>query len=228
MGNGRKKNKRPPGKRSNVDNPNRAGLVPRYAGLSKPLPGLEERHRVVMPYAVTINLAPAAGVTTYYSFRGNSVFDPDFSGTGTTALTYSTWSTLYNRYRALGSRIQINAINVGTTAIQLWLEATISNAPPVTSVYTVGQRHVATGITAPGGPAVWQHRASAWTSLIFGVPEAQVRDEDDFAGLVGANPNNVWYWHLVVYNPGGAAGAVNVTVRMDIDTIWSMPLKMGV
>jgi hypothetical protein len=177
-------------------------------------------------YSVYQILAPAAGGSTSYSFRGNSVFDPDFTGAGSIANLYNTFGSLYNRYRVTGSKINVEFVNTGTVPLVFYLIPSIQNAPPsVTAVR--GQRHIATGTAAPGGPISWVHTASATTAKIFGVPPVQVLSEDDFAGLTGANPNNVWYWHLLIFNPGGVAGAVNVQVRLEYDTYWSMPLFLA-
>lgn len=178
-----------------------------------------------MSYASIVSLAPAAGTVSINSYRGNGVYDPDFTGVGTTAYTYSQLSALYNRYRVIGSRIFVNFTNTGTGVQTHLLQASIANSPP-TTVQWFGGRHMARGTTSPGKPA-FTHIASARTAKIFGVPESQVMSEDDFAGLVGGNPNNVWYWHIGSYNPTAAATTGTVDVRIEYDVIWSMPLNIA-
>lgn len=204
----------------------RAGRGSGTTGLTSLRVGLPDRFRVTMPYSTYQVFAPAAGAVAYYTFRGNSVFDPDFTGVGTTAFTYTQLSGLYNRYRVVSSKLFVDAVNTGTTALTVVVQATIANAP-ASATNIIGQRHVAEGSISPNGPVAWKHVASAKTHAIFGVPESQVMSEDDFAGLTGGNPNNVWYWHVSVFNPGGVAGAANVRVRIDYEVFWSMPLLIA-
>lgn len=199
---------------------------PGVTGLTTVKLGMPDRLMTTMSYGTYILGAPAAGAQSWNSFRGNSVYDPDFSGGGTTAFTYSQLSLIYNRYRVLGSRIVVEITNYGTVPLRCAIVASITNTPPTASLLP-GQRHVAQGMIGTTGTVGWKHVASARTARIFGVPEKQVLAEDDFAGLVGGNPNNVWYWHLVFFNPGAAAGACNVSVRIEYDVAWSMPLLLA-
>jgi len=196
---------------------------PSLYGLSSIPLGLGDTFLTDMPYGAALTLSPAAATYAYTSFRGNSVYDPDYTNIGYTAFHYSKLSTLYNRYRVLSSTIEVTAVNTGTVPVNVYLVATINNAPP-DQLAILGARHYANGVTAPGGPVFWKHTAGASTAQIFGVPEAQVKSEDDYAGLVGGNPNNVWYWHCSAYNSAAAAGVVTFNVRIVYKVLWSMPL----
>ncbi len=197
-----------------------------FSGLTDLRVGFPDRFRVTMPYGTYQLLVPGAGSISTYTFRGNSVFDPDFAVGGTTADCYTQLSTLYNRYRVLSSRIHVHASNTGTVPVTNFIVAGIVNSPG-NAVQQLQARHMAQGTCAPGGPVSWTHAATATTHKIFGVPKAQVLAEDDFAGLVGGNPNNVWYWHISTYNLGGVAGAVNLQVRIEYEVVWSMPLALA-
>jgi len=204
----------------------RSGKAPAISGLTTISTGFPDRFKIKQSYGTYFIGAPGAGVQSWNSFRGNSVFDPDFSGAGTTAFGYTQLSAIYNRYRVLGSKITVDVTNTGTVPLRISIVATIVNAPP-TATALPGQRHIAQGMVGTTGTVGWKHTAMARTAAIFGVPESQVMSEDDFAGLVGGNPNNVWYWHVVMFNPGGVAGACNVSVRIEHDVAWSMPLLLA-
>lgn len=195
-------------------------------GLSKGVVGLGDRFSVVMPYSTYITLAPAAGAQTAYLLRGNSVYDPDFSGSGGVSAMYPQLSLLYNRYRVLSSKITVDFCNTGSSPIRCMVLASNNNVAS-SAFYSPFQRHIAFGDCAPGGPISWKHTASAETRAIFGVPKEQVLAEDDFAGIVAGNPNNVWYWHVIAYNPSPSSGSLTVTVRIEYNTVWSMPLAFA-
>lgn len=216
-----------PGKSKQRRNKRQAkGKQPSVSGLTTLNVGFPDRFRIKHAYGTYFIGAPAAGAQSWQSFRGNSVYDPDFSGAGTTAFSYTQASTIYNRYRVLSSRLVVEATNTGTTPLRFTVLAAIVNAPPAAS-FVPGQRHIAQGIVGTTGTVGWRHTAHARTSAIFGVPESQVLSEDDFAGVVGGNPNNVWYWHVVIFNPGAVAGACSVSIRVEYETVWSMPLALA-
>lgn len=197
------------------------------SGLTSFQVGFPDRFKIRHAYGTyQVSGALAASGVYTYSFRGNSVYDPDFSGVGTTAFSYTQCSALYNRYRVIASKLTFELIDTGTTPLQVVLTASISNSPPGAWPQIVGGRHIAKGAVATGGPINWDHTASATTAKIFGVPNSQVMSEDDFAGLVGSNPNNVWYWHISVWNTGSVAGNFVYSVRIEYDTFWSMPLPL--
>lgn len=195
-------------------------------GLSTVAVGFPDRFKIVQAYGTYFIGAPAAGAQSWNSFRGNSVFDPDFSGGGSTAFSFTQCAAIYNRYRVLGSRITLDVINSGSAPLRIALVATIANSPPTAS-YLPGQRHVAQGMIGTSGTVGWKHTAFARTASVFGVPESQVLSEDDFAGLSSGNPNNVWYWHVVMFNPSAVAGLCSVAVRIEYDVAWSMPLLLA-
>ncbi len=196
-------------------------------GLSSIRIGFPDRFHVVHPHGSQYQLAPAAGNRAWQVMRGNSVYDPDFTGAGTTALAFTQAAALYYRYRVLSSRITVDFFNNGNYPLTATLLASVSNTPP-SATNAIGARHMKEAVIAPGGLVAWHYTAKARTAAVFGVPEAQVMSEDDFAGLNTGNPNNVWYWHLVVANQFGvAAGSAVVTVRVEYDTMWSMPLDLA-
>lgn len=195
------------------------------SGLSSIRSGLPDRFRVTMPYASICSIAPGAGTVANYSYRGNSLFDPDFTGTGTTAFTYTQLSALYNRYRVISARIHVSFVNTSAGVLTHLLQASIANAPP-TAVNMFGARHVARNTTSPGRPS-WEHKAQVYTHAVYGVPKAQVLSEDDFAGLVGGSPNNPWYFHLTSYNPTATAATSTAEVRIEYEVVWSMPLNVA-
>ncbi len=197
------------------------------SGLTTVRLGLPDRFHVTHTYGANFQLAPAAGNWARQTMRGNSVYDPDFTGVGTTAFAFTQVSALYYRYRVLASKLTVDFMNTGNVPLVVSIQATIANSPPV-SANLIGARHMNERVIAPGGMASWKQVASARTAKIFGVPEAQVLSEDDFTGLVSSNPNNVWYWHLVATNNFGAvAGSCVVNVRLEYETLWSMPFDLA-
>jgi len=179
-------------------------------------------------YLTALLLSPAVGSVATNVFRLNSLYDPDLSGVGTSATGYAAAAALYNRYRVLRARAEISWTNLSTT-----IPATafvVTN--PVTTVGTswtqiAGQRHVwYKSLSVATGNSTAKHVVTVPLHEVYGVPYSQLRDEDDFAAVTGTNPNNGIYLHVGVFNDGGAAGSVNIHVRIIYDVAWSIPLEM--
>ncbi len=177
-------------------------------------PGFADRLEVPLIYEDVITLAPGVyyGV---YQFRGNSVYDPDYTSTGHQPRYYDTYALIYEKYRVLKSSIHICAINgtAGSGSIfgilphtdalsttnwsyfaELPMAKVSSQVMPVASRYGVSLRHSSSTFKACG------------TTLA----EAS---EEDYGAAVTANPARVWYWS-VFFSTIDAATSVAVSFRV--------------
>jgi hypothetical protein len=89
--------------------------VPKVFGVTTTPCIVPSRFRGKMFYNTVLALAPAAGGVAANVFRMNSVFDPDFSGVGSSAVAYTQLSALYGRYRVMAAKIFVEFVNVSAT-----------------------------------------------------------------------------------------------------------------
>ncbi len=220
-----------PGK-NNSKKPARKGRSGRKTGMV----GLTNTPCIVPPYwrgkmfyNSIVQINPAAGAAVANVFRWNSIYDPDFTGVGVSAYAYGTLSALYGKYRVLSARATVEFVNVSTTTpLTCFIVLNPVTTVGVNIAQILGQRFVwSRGIGTVSGTASVTHTVSAAVAKIYGAPERQVRDEDDFASITGANPNNGVYMHVGAYANGASAGAVNLHVRIEYDVVWSLPLEMS-
>lgn len=80
-------------------------LQGRITGLSRDDFGFPDRVKTKMIYADVITLTSTLGSVADYVFRMNSLFDPDFTGTGHQPQWFDQFSAVYTNYRVLGSKI---------------------------------------------------------------------------------------------------------------------------
>lgn len=69
-------------------------------------------------YQTSISLNPSAFTVVGYSFRCNSIFDPDFTGTGHQPMGHDQIALLYHKYKVVASSISITPVGVIHTASQ--------------------------------------------------------------------------------------------------------------
>ncbi len=182
-----------------------------------------------MAYDTVVAMTPAAGAASANVFRWNSVYDPDFTGVGASAVAYSQLSALYNRYRVLAAKMSVTFVNTSTTTpLTCFIALNPVNTVGTNIAQILAQRHIWTrSLGTVAGNATVSHTVSSPVHLVYGVPKRQVRDEDDYAAVVGANPNNVVYAHVGAYANGGTGGTYNIHVRIEYDVVWSLPLEMA-
>jgi len=182
-----------------------------------------------MYYDTPLNLGPSAGAVSVYVFRANSVYDPDFTGTGATVIGYTQAAALYGRYRVLNASMHVSFVNLSTaTPLTCFIVANPVTTIGVNIQQILSQRFVwYKSVSASNSAGCVEHEISVPIHRIYGVPAAQVRNEDDFAAITGTNPNNGVYFHVGAYANGASVGNLNVHVRITYDVVWSLPLEMG-
>lgn len=189
--------------------------------------GVSDRQRVRLRY--NMQSAVTSIVTTgafSYVFRGNSVFDPDFTSTGGQPTNFDDWSALFGNYRVWGSTIEVRLI------------PTLSGSEPVQ--WVLGPRHTSTSISSATQPDFatqpyvrrYQsniYRAGAPDSTIvmnmstrkfLGYTRSEFEGADDLTAAVGANPVRQWYWHISATNFDVSVTsevAIDVTVTYDVE-----------
>jgi hypothetical protein len=185
--------------------------------------------RGIQSYEGLVGISPAAGSAVANVWRWNSVYDPDFTGAGTTACGYNQLSALYGRYRVLGAKCTCTFVNTSnTTPLTVFMVVNPVTTVGVNITAILQQRYVwSRAIGTYTGSAAVTHTVAGPVGRFYGVPEHQVRDEDDFAAVAGGNPNNGVYIHIGAYANGGSAGAVNLHVRIEYDVVWSLPLELS-
>jgi hypothetical protein len=164
--------------------------------------GFPDRARVILKYSENVALTATGGIFANYVFRGNSVFDPNVTGTGTQPYNYDDWAIQYSRYRVHGSRISVIAVSNGSTNQTL------------TSQYVLSARHSSTNagsyddaLAAPYARS-WiagaissynvsrKHSMSASTAEFLGITKAGFYGDSELTAAVTNNPSHQWYWHI--------------------------------
>jgi hypothetical protein len=173
-------------------------------------------------------LAPAGSAVAYNTFRMNSVYDPDFTGVGSSVTGYTQLAALYGRYRVTSAKISFDVINTSTTVpLTVFLALNSSNNVGTDIKAILAQRYVwSKSLATVNGNGTLTHTASAPVHQIYGVPKTQVLSEDDFAAVTGGNPNNVVYAHLGAFTDAGAVGSFYLQVSIEYHVAWSLPLEL--
>jgi len=178
-----------------------------------------DRARMKMPY-FSGPIAISGGVLEERVFCGNSLYDPDTTGTGHQPMNYDEMMLLYNRYYVAGSKIKVTVFVSGsgayTNAGDMALVANVLSTPLNTNhtrneiSEQKGTKIRTFGGTGSTGPQSIQ----SWTSTKR-MLSAPGRTSYDAQATSGANPADAWYWHFLMFaadNSSTLAGYYTIKV----------------
>lgn len=172
----------------------------------------------VLKYNQSYDMSSMSG--TYRNFRGNSVYDPDETGTGEQPTGFDQLMLLYNYYTVSASKIKILCMNDSTTASSGNI---IVSVIPLTvdTDSLLGFRQLMTNsfaksraiapVSAGGNPIVLSNYITTKKML----PGFSVKDQG-YAGTDASSPGEEWYWHVEVNHIDGVSSTdlwINVTLE---------------
>ncbi len=128
-------------------------------------------------------------------FRGNSVFDPDFTGAGHQPRGLDQWSPLYDSYLCYGSSIHLEYSTDSVAPIYCVSLPRLSDlvSPAVASAYGEVKYGKLTTLVQRGNGVVYTHRYMS-TSKIFGVPSSTLRADQQYTASMAGDPVSTWFW----------------------------------
>lgn len=151
-----------------------------------------------LTYVEQINLNPGS-VYTQYVFRGNSLFDPNYTGGGHQPLYFDQYAAIYGKYRVMGCSIRIDSVSCAGTSAAYFVCFPSTETSAFTSISQVLEQGRAKAPRilpiAQRGPTGYL-KSYCSTRKVLGLTKTQVMDDDN-AASVGATPIQVWYWNLL-------------------------------
>jgi hypothetical protein len=195
------------------------------------VPGPSAQRRI-FAYENVIGLTEgAAGTGAFNSYRLNSIYDPDFTGGGTSALGYSTYSYMYGRYRVLRCRVFLRFVNnTGTptggiiVGVICTSNSTFSSSAITWAIQPFSSSKVLQG-NAGAPHSVCTFNIQPRLHRVAGITPAQFKNDQDYSALFAANPTTSLYAHVFMAGKlSSSAESVRVEVRLIYDTELSMPL----
>lgn len=188
--------------------------------------GFPDEVRVSLLYTEDFTIS-ATGVTVQDQVcSGNSVFDPNVTGTGLQPACFDDWATQYNRYRVNGSRAVVEMFplgsGTGTGAFEVALCARVASTA-VTSLSgfddaIVQPRAKHAFVNTNAGVNIVTSM-NVTTPKIFGLDHAAFVGGDDTESAVSTNPVIRWYWHTLIKMADASSaglGYFRVTVTYDV------------
>jgi len=194
--------------------------------------GFPSRTKVItLKFAREFTLNPAVGgIPVEYIFRGNSLYDPDYTGVGGQPYGHDQWSTIYASYIVLRSRIRVTCkpdvavTTAGQWGIYISKDSTVAG----TDIPSVLEKNTSTSSyhTMHGTPTQIA-RASVDVAKMYSVKD--LMDDTTFQAGVGASPSAIPFFH--VWMAGISANNPDIAqflAELEFDCMYLNPLTPAV
>lgn len=176
-----------------------------------------DRLQVKLRYCDTYTATSTLGALVLQVMRGNSLFDPDSTGSGHQPFGFDQWKTIMSYYRVLASSIRVSCIaQTSTSGATESFRIIVAPRLDTSALVVNSASELPYAQTALGQlfkPVYMQQYMT--TAKVWGVNPSSVTSEDDYAALITANPVAQWYWHVYFQTADAATtGAFLVDIEM--------------
>lgn len=172
--------------------------------------GIPDTQYTVIRY---VDLVSFTGSTSSYTFRANSLFDPDFTSTGHQPYYFDQFIASYEKYRVFKTHIKLRVTNISQTDVSEVVLVPGSQIPTLTSLSLAREmpRSKCTGILPAFQAVPIEISLSLRTKTVLGLQSRQIYDQD-YGAVFNANPVELWYY--TIYCWGLSTNNVLVDVEM--------------
>lgn len=181
--------------------------------------GIPDSVRTTLRYRMTTTATTTTGALYSQQFRGNSVYDPDYTGAGSQPTYFDQLANMYNSFVVLSSRIKIEALNAAAAPVLVGVYPAYNTALGSTSLDCAAMRYaVSKSCYGSGNGLKVVLQQSQSTAQQFGIPEDAVVNDDLYSSVVSTNPAaaQTWYWTVFAQDETGSA-TLNVSLLISID-----------
>jgi len=189
--------------------------------------------RVSFNYVET--LSPTPTIFGVYSFMVNSLYDPNYSGTGHQPSGFDALAALYKHYIVLKATVTVRAINTSTTVpayiggafSRLTLDGDIDGTNPVINFEEQSSAKVFMLGVQGSGSETKTFRMSVIPHRFMGMSKPIA--DDRFWGDNSANPSESVFWNLLTCSVNHSSNPTVVySIKTEFFTMWREPLRRAI
>jgi len=176
--------------------------------------GFSDKMFVKLKYVEELNLTDIVGTNIYYSFRGNSLWDPNLTGSGHQPLFFDQYAAIYQRYKVFASKITVLVTNPTSSPCNMVLQSGTDNYLGSSYSQILEQPGAKVTRTIPPTNQMTSKMTNfSTTRRACGLSRKEV-SEENYSALVTGNPNEIWYHNLFFQNAYAIAINVYITVQI--------------
>ncbi len=176
---------------------------------------------------VSISTAGSSPTATAYTFRLNSLYDPNYTATGHQPYQYDQLTGIYNNYLVSRADFKVRFRDISRSSSGIWVGASVFTDTNVADsasgavLSTIREKAV-----TRCAPFATQDNKENWNSFTgfvdiaraFGISSVQYNgDLSEFAGVYNGNPTRTMYLELFIVDPNSGSSQ---TTDVDIEIIF--------
>lgn len=162
-----------------------------------PKAGVIPQLLIPLRYSQTITLSCTSGAVAYHQFRCNSLYDPDYTTTGTQPMLYDQLSAIWTKYCVYGCKVNAEFITpTASSPTQVTLRPSVTSSAPSDNDAEAERRW---GRTAVIMKETNKAILSEYIDIgqVYGYNKSQIITDDTFTSLNTGNPLNIVYLNVV-------------------------------
>jgi len=167
-----------------------------------------------MIYSEKFNLGGALlGAANVYQFRLNSIFDPNFTGTGHQPTTHDQLAVIFEEYTVTDVRYKLSAVNSSTAVAGLVAVQTADNFGVFTDITTLieqGQCEWKQLGVLNGANTIVTFNGQVDLARVMGTTRSKYSDDANYTAVFGNSPTDIAY--LNIYLSEASTGTAPTTI----------------
>jgi len=184
--------------------------------------GLPAEFRMPMRYVESITLVAATGSLGIYQYRTNSLFDPNFTGTGHQPYGFDQMKTYYASYLVTSSKASIECLSSATVVCLAGIATSAESSTGITT---------ADGFMEPGkgqGGLLYSNSTRGFETC-WALKAIADHDPADYSALISASPANSDFYTVFVQDAYALAGTATLffTILIEYEVTWKDPVTFA-
>jgi hypothetical protein len=176
----------------------------------------------------------AAGVGTTYTYRLNSLWDPNLTGVGAQPVGLDQWATLFERAVVLSANVCVDFVNVSASnaacRVGFWPAIGLSTIPADNDAWP-SQRGARSALMGGSGKTVVTMKARYDVARIMNVPRSKLIIDDGYDEDItgGGAVSGIFQALLNLYVSGiGAVASTSYQIKIEYLAFLTQPQTLNV
>lgn len=188
---------------------------------------LPTQMRTFMKYSESFAISSGVSGSGYYEFSGSSIFDPNQTGAGHSALGHDEMSLIYRYYKVEKSRLRVFVTNEDGAGIICCIAPRSTSGSPANIEELIEADLSVFDVASGLGEGDNILKLDTGWCLSRYIRGDLVEDEDSGANF-GADPANQWYWEFGFKNQTTASSySLRFTIVVEYQVLMSSPKKLN-
>jgi hypothetical protein len=183
------------------------------------LPPFKQTFKCQLSYSAIIGLSSAASGT--YQFRANSVFDPDYTGTGGQPSWFDNLKSIYTTYCVTRSSISMAVANLTTSGARFALVPVEDYSVSLSPIQAMELPYCSYGTVCSAVSGTNQLFLGSEIDIGKFMAVRDPQNDDAFRATISSNPALQCYWTLTATSLDGTTLNSSITVRIIYDVTFS-------